>query len=177
MYSSGMNKQRNMPEKRCCCFSFPVGCIIIGLLEIFDIMFQKLLLESTGSSALIIFSYLKIAIDVLVAALVIFGSLKQNRLCLWAWVIINISRVLAFPLFFCLYGYYALFVVERRPTPNDPIGVGVFFGEAAIIISMSFTHALCTFVVYGYIRVLRQQQHHYYTKGASAGAEFSSSLK
>lgn len=155
-----MNKQRNMSEKCCGCFSFSLGCLIIGLLEIIDIMFQFILLGTTFSSALLNLSSLKIGVDVLVAVLVIFGTLIKSRSCLWAWVIINALRVLAFPLFYCLYGYIALFVVERRQSPSDPIGFAIFYIGAAILIVISSIHAIFTYVVYGYIRLLRQQEDH-----------------
>lgn len=90
------------------------ACILIGVLEIADILFQLLQLASTGSNVLIIFCNTKIAVDVLLAVFIIYGVCKRNRTCLKVWITAYIIRVLISPLFYiyCGIDYIKMFVMK-----------------------------------------------------------------
>lgn len=158
--------------KSCCgCLSLRTGCIIIATLE-FVILIPAFIPEPLSTELVII--GLRIAALAFVGLLV-YGIVRENRMCLRLWVIINGIGIALLGAIVCLYAFAFLVMSLTPPKPgsdNQNLGKGMFWmifsSFALFVVAVVTVQGLSAFVVYSYYVELRDRDEVEKNKSAEA---------
>lgn len=155
-----------MSIKSCCgCASLRTGCIIVLTIEI---ILQTLINATVEwSSPTVAISANLVAL--LFIDLLIIGIVRRSRVCLWSFVIVNsiLSSLILLVGTMCAVHYYNL--LDEDENPVDSIGeifstaviAAMFAVYGMIAFTLGIIQAIATYVVYSFIRELREEDQCY----------------
>lgn len=160
-----MHDQKQTDENTsCCCCSLRTGCITAAVFEIMLIPCQLIYITFVSEVPSLDLLYAGLVIGVFIAALIIYGVIKQNRWFLWPCVLLNIVTVCAIPVLY--------YVIEVRGTP-DAQGIAAIWIYSALLIVITVVQILLTLVVCRHIWRISAKSHttkrHRYDKVGSTG--------
>lgn len=146
----------------CCCISLRMGCIILALMDFFG---QMMGVETGTPRAPIMLGTM---VTIITASLLLYGSYKRNRLCLWPWIVVSIIKNIAFTVGLLLCFFAPSVIIEIVKTVEAQGGPRLTDWskdemEMVMAIALSFMILLplqiyVTLVAYSLVCELREEE-------------------
>lgn len=142
------------------CLRLRTGCILIALLDMVLQLFLNLAAEWPTKPEFIGVNLAALAI----VGLLIYGIVRENRKCLWLWMIVNnlVIALLTIVVVFCALGMIQLSQPYKTESDNELVFralMGIYFIICGLVVlAISIAKGLFSYIVHSYICELRKNE-------------------